>query len=262
MTPTATRLAAVLDTLSAGSAYAQGALDLLALLGLVHLEDGRAVPVDPVAAMVIGSLRAHLADGVCIDLPWGELDGDGLRGVDILRAIEASRVARVPQPTPARVVQVAQAVIKSQRQEGGVSEDFYLMQYDPHAGRYQPIGGKREPDDSDMMGALRREIGEELQLGCPPGPDECRLTLLGDGWVEKSLSATYGVLTQYSFSFYQVSNVSFPIVTDDATRWLTRAEVIAGRASDGRTITPIYQQALGWELLDALEPGWEMGTRD
>lgn len=258
MTPTTGNLAAVLDALSTGSDYAQGALDVLALLGLVHLDDGRAGPTDPVAAMLIGSLRAHLADGLAVGLRWGDLDGDGLRGVDILRAIEASRVTRVPQPIPARIVQAAQAVIKSRSEQDGAWGDLYLMQYDLHAGRYQSIGGKREPSDGDMMDTLRREIGEELRLGYSPGPHQCRLTPLGEGWVEQTLSATYGVLTRYTFSFYQVTDIRFPIATDDATRWLTRAEILAGRAGDGRPITPIYQQALGWEMLDALEPGWRV----
>lgn len=255
MTPTTGDLAATLDTLSDGSEYAQGVLDVLALLGLVRLEDGRAIPTDPVSAMMIASLRAHLADGVTVGLSWGELDADGLRGVDILRAIEASRVAHAPQPTPARVVQASQAVIKSRREQGGAIDDLYLMQFDPHAGRYQPIGGKRDPDDVDMMDTLRREIGEELGLGYSPGPDKCRLTPLGDGWVEQTLSATYGILTRYTFSFYQVSDIRFSITTDELTRWLTRAEVLGGRASDGHPITPIYQQALGWGMLDALQPG-------
>lgn len=266
MTPsTDGRLDAVLDTLSAGSEYAQGVLDVLALLGLVDLKDGRAAPADAVAAMMVSSLRAHLADSVSVGLSWGDLDGGGLRGVDILRAIEASRVARVSQPSPARIVQAAQAVIKSRREQGSVSQDIYLMQYDLHAGRYQSIGGKRDPDDGDMMDTLRREIGEELGLGHPPGPDECTLALLGDGWVEQALSATYGVFTQYTFTFYQVIDIRFPIAIDDVTRWLTRAEILAGHAADGRLITPIYQQALGWEMLDALEPvvgGWGWGIDD
>jgi 8-oxo-dGTP pyrophosphatase MutT (NUDIX family) len=128
------------------------------------------------------------------------------------------------------------------------------MQYDPHADRFQPVGGKQDPGESDMMDTLRREMAEELGLGHSPGPEECTLTLLGDGWVEKTLSATYGILTHYTFSFYQVTAIRFPIVIDQDTRWLTRSEIISGRTHDGRPVTTIYQQALGWELLDALEP--------
>jgi 8-oxo-dGTP pyrophosphatase MutT (NUDIX family) len=151
-------------------------------------------------------------------------------------------------------VQAAQAVIKTRREQDGVTADLYLMQYDLHARRYQPIGGKREPSDGDMMDTLRREIGEELGLGYSPGADACKLTQLGDGWMEKTLSATYGILTEYTFSFFQVTGIRFPVATDDMTHWLTRAEVFAGRAIDGRTITSIYQQALGWDLLDELAP--------
>ncbi len=255
MRPETGNLAAVLEALSVGSDYAQGVLDMLALMGLIRWEDGRAVPTDHVAAMVLASLQAHLTDGLSVGLSWGDLDANGVRGVDILRLIEASRAARVPQPTPARIVEAAQAVIKSRReQSSGTREDLYLMQFDLHAGRYQPIGGKREPGDTDMMSTLRREIGEELELGYLPEPGDCRLTLLSDEWVERTLSATYGILTEYTFSFYQVSEILFPITTDNETRWLMRTEILAGQACDGRPITSIYQQALGWEMLDALEP--------
>ena len=244
-------LATVLGKLSAGSEYDRGVLDVLSLLGLACLDNGQAAPAGSVAAMVIDSLHAHLTDGVIVDLRWSTLDAEGVRGVDILRAMEISRLARVPRPTPARFVRAAQSVIKNYRGCNGIAEDLYLMQYDAHAGRYQPVGGKYEPNDGDMMTTLRREMIEELEL---PGTPECTLTLLGDGWEETTLSATYGVLTQYTFSFYQVSDIDFQIEVDSITRWLTRSEILAGCASDGRPISPIYQHALGWELLDSLPP--------
>jgi hypothetical protein len=248
------KLSAVLANLSCHSDYAQGALDLLVLLGLVHIEDGRAVSVDAVTAMMIDSLKAHLADGVTVGVCWSDLDGGSPRGVDVLRAAEALRLARVSHPTPARVVQAAQAVIKMRRGQGEDTEDVYLMQYDTHARRFQAIGGKHEPCDVDMEATLRREMAEELVLPAPPGVDQCMLWPLGAGWVETALSATYGILTHYTFTFYQVSDIHFPIIVDNITRWLTRAEIAAGCAADGRPISPIYQQALGWELLDALTP--------
>jgi 8-oxo-dGTP pyrophosphatase MutT (NUDIX family) len=247
-------LAGVLRDLSADGDYGRGALETLALLGLVTVEDGRAIPADEVAEMVLDSLRAHLADGVAAGLRWGDLDALPPRGVDLLRAIEQARVARVQQPTPGRVVQAAQAVIKARR----AGEDLYLMQYDLHAGRYQPIGGKREPAEVDLAETLRREIAEELGLPELPGPDQVRLSPVGAGWVETTLSATYGILTQYTFSFFQCSDIRFPLRLDRDTRWLSRAEIAAARAEDGRDISPIYQQALGFDLLDGLPTGLEL----
>ncbi|MBN1428067.1 MAG: NUDIX domain-containing protein [Anaerolineae bacterium] len=244
-------LAAALSKLSAASEYDRGVLDVLTLLGLVQIKNRQAVPADAVAGMILDSLRTHLIDGVAVGLHWSDLDGEGVRGVDILRAIEASRMARVPQPTPARIVQAVQAVIKTRRVQRSSFRDLYLMQYDSHADRYQPIGGKREPDDGNVEETLRREMVEELRLGDVP---KCTLTSLGAGWKETTLSATYGILTQYTFSFYRVSDIDFSIEVDNITRWLTRAEILAERADDGRPISPIYQQALGWELLDALAP--------
>ncbi len=240
----------VLHTLHAGSDYARGVLDLLRLLGLIS---GRDAPADEVAAMFMESLRAHLLDGVVVGLRWGDLEAQGVRGVDILRAVEAARAAAVASPTPARNVRVVQAVIKARR--GG--EDFYLMQYDAHAGCYQPLGGKQEAGDADSAAALRRELMEELGLAAPPGPDRCTLTLIRAAWQKTALSATYGVLTRYTMDFYAVSEVRFPLTPGEGTRWLSRAEIAARCAADGRAITPIYEEALGLDALDALPPAVE-----
>ena len=245
-------LSATLESLAPRSAYARGVLDLLHVLGLVRSGADGVSPADEVAAMVLDSLRAHLADGVSVGLPWGDLDAGGLRGVDVLRAIETARLDAVSSPTPGRVVRVVQAVIKGRR--GG--EDVYLMQYDRHAGRYQPIGGKQEPDDDGPEAALRREMAEELSLKTPPGPADCTLIPLRLGWRTSEVSATYGILTAYQFDFFAVQDIRFPLPADENTRWLTRAEVVAEQASDGRAVSPVYMAALGGlAALDTLPPG-------
>jgi 8-oxo-dGTP pyrophosphatase MutT (NUDIX family) len=241
-------LKAALDARAPTSEYARGVVDLLRLLGLLHDADGHLAPADEVAAMILDSLRAHLRDGVAVGLRWGDLDGEPPRGVDFLRAIEAARLVRIDDPTPGRVVQVVQAIIKA----GGEGGDRYLMQYDRHAAQYQSIGGKQNPGDTDAPAALRREIGEELGLDRPPGPADCPLTLLKADWGTIKPSATYGILTRYAFDFFHVERVSFPLATDADTRWLTRAEVAAGQADDGRAISTVYQEALGLAALDAL----------
>jgi 8-oxo-dGTP pyrophosphatase MutT (NUDIX family) len=247
-------LSLVLQTLSPDSDYARGVLDVLALLGLVRVEQGRMAPADEVAAMLLNSLQAHVRDGVTVGLRWADLDAESPRGVDILRAVETARLQRVPQPSPARVVRAVEAVIKAR--QGG--QDLYLMQYDVHAGRFQPIGGKQEPYERDLEDTLRREMAEELNLSAPPGPDDCILTLLRDDWQVTVLSATYGVLTGYTIAFYAVSRVRFPIRTDQDTCWLTREEIAAGRSHDGRPVSSAYADGLGLERLDQVEPGVEI----
>lgn len=243
-----TDLPGVLKDLSAADDYARGALDVLALLGLVTRAEDAARPAGDVAGMALDVLRAHLADGIAAGIDWDDLDAAPPRAVDFLRALEASRLRRVEHPTPARVVAAAQSIIKARR-DGG---DLYLMQFDRHGGRYQPVGGKRDPGETDLEMTLRREIFEELALAAIPGPDQLRLTPVGSGWKELAPSATYGVLTQYSFAFFLAGDIGFPIRVDQETRWLTRAEVIAARADDGRSISDIYLRGLGLELLDGL----------
>jgi len=243
----ASALQTVLLSLKPDTEYARGALDLLALMGLVT--PGAAFsPSGKVAQMALDALQAHVADGVAVGIAWEDLDGPDLRGVDIIRAIETARAARITGPTPARVVQVAQAIFKSRH----ATEDYYLMQYDQHAQRYQPVGGKREPGEDDMAMTLRRELAEELGLAAPPSEEECRLELIGDGWTQTAISATYGVLTRYTFVVYRVADVRFEIKVDTETRWLSRGEILAGRAADSRPISPIYQQAVGMKALDGL----------
>lgn len=243
--------AALRDLAPDSDDYARGVLDVLRLFGLVErTARGSVTPSDDVAGMFLSSLRAHLADGVRLGLRWGDLDAGGLRGADILRAAELVRLRTVEEPTPGRVVRVVQAVIKGQRTDG---EAVYLMQYDRHAGRYQAIGGKQDHGDADAEAALRREIYEELALPAIPGPDVLALERIGPLWQTRELSATYGILTAYEMAFFAATRLDLPIMPDDDTRWLTRAEIERGRADDGRAISPAYQDGLdGWELIDTL----------
>lgn len=242
-------LAHVLNNLQPADAYARGVLDVLHLLGLVERTGTGAEPANPVTAMVLASLQAHLADNVRVGLHWDELDGADLRGVDVLRAIEAARTAAVDDATPGRVVRAVQSVIKGRR--GG--EDLYLMQYDRHGGRYQPIGGKQDPEDASPEAAMRREVMEELCLDALPGPDVLGLEAIGPRWHTSELSATYGILTAYEMRFFNVTALRFQLLDDEDTRWLTRAEIALRQADDGRPISPVYEHGLGGlDVLDAL----------
>jgi 8-oxo-dGTP pyrophosphatase MutT (NUDIX family) len=239
---------ALLETLrrlEAISAYERGVIDTLRLLGLVVERDGGATATGTIARYILHSLWAHLNDGVAIGIDWETAPV----GLALLRAMETIRIAVVPNPTPAREAVAAQAIIKSRQG----AEDAYLMEFDAEAGQYQPIGGKQESDEDDPTETLRREIAEELGLGAIPGPDDCRFHPLEMAWRVTRLSATYGVLTRYTFNFYHLTEIAFPLPTDADTCWLSRREVLADQADDGRPVSSLYREAIGAEWLDSLD---------
>lgn len=251
-----TPLKTVLRDLTDSTPYARGAIDVLRLLGLVGVEEGDAAPTGEVAALLLVSLAAHLEDRVVVGFDWNALDSEGLRGVDILRAFEEARLRRVEQPTPGRAVRVVQLIAKARR----AGQDAYLMQYDSQARQFQPIGGKWEPRDGDPAVALRREIAEELGLAAPPAPEDCALVRVLADWGTTALSATYGILTRYAFDLFHATAIGFPIREDADTRWITRAELAAAQADDGRAISTIYAEALGLDRLDGLSESVGTGT--
>jgi len=231
-----TRLATLLRERRAVDEYTRGALDVLALLGLVDVST--AAPPSELAALALDALAAHLADGVPAALDTGLL-----RPPEVLRAVETARMARVERPTPSRTVRVVGAVIKRRRPAG----DEYLMQYDAPAGWYQPPGGKVEPGESEEA-ALHRELAEELDLHIEPAV----LARLEPAWETQALSATYGVLTAYVMDFFHVQVSVRPIGEDALTRWLNVEEIEAGQAQDGRPISRVLVEAVGRARLDAL----------
>jgi 8-oxo-dGTP pyrophosphatase MutT (NUDIX family) len=233
-----------LRRLEAGSAYERGVIDMLRLLGWVHDHDGHAMATGTMAHFILSSLWAHLNDGIAVGIDWEAAPV----GLALLREMEITRIALVSDPTPARETTAIQAIIKA-RQAG---EDVYLMEFDAGAGQYQPIGGKQEPGE-DPTETLRREIAEELGLAAPPGPEDCRFHPLTLAWRVTRVSATYGLLTRYTFHFYHLTDVTFPLPTDADRRWLSRREVLADRAADGRPVSSLYREALGAEELDGLD---------
>jgi 8-oxo-dGTP pyrophosphatase MutT (NUDIX family) len=244
-------LVTALRELRENSDYDRGVLDVLRLLGLVSLENGLAAPTGEVAQMLLASLASHAEEGLGVGFDWNDLDSNGLRGVDVVRAFEESRSQRNTGAGAGRSVHVVQGIIKGQRE----SLDYYLMQFDPHAKQYQPIGGKVEKSDAGSEAALCREIAEELELDTVPGPDAYEMKLIEEGWVTSKISPTYGVLTHYVFDFYALTRIEFPINQTGYTRWLRRGEIERGRADDSRAVSTIYLEALGMDRLDALPVG-------
>jgi len=233
-----------LRKLEADSAYERGVMDTLRLLGLIDNHDEGATATSAIAHFILRSLWAHLSDGIAVGIDWETAPV----GLMLLRTMETARVAIVNDPTPAREVVAAQAVIKS-RQDG---EDVFLMEFDAEAGQYQPIGGKQESGDGDPTETLRREMAEELGLPALPDPEACRFSPLAMAWRVTRLSATYGVLTRYTFNFYHATGITFPLPTDSNRRWISRREVLAGQADDGRPVSSLYLEAIGPEGLDRL----------
>src|SRR5687768_16231143 len=128
-------LATALRELTETSDYDRGVLDVMQLLGLVRMENGLATATGEVAQMLLASLAAHAEEGTGVGFDWNELDGEGLRGVDLVRVFEESRAQRNSAAGAERSVHVVQAIIKGVRE----NLDYYLMQYDPHAKQYQSI---------------------------------------------------------------------------------------------------------------------------
>lgn len=243
----------ILRQISAGnlndqSAYAAGVRDLLTLLNLAHQVEGKTQPTGEVSQFLLDLLAVHKQDELVLQFDWNNLDQDGLRGVDILAAVEQARLKTINEPTPARTVSVAQAIIKKKTATG----DYYFMQYDYHGGRYQLIGGKQDPEDLHIEAALRREMSEELRLDVIPTHQEAALELLLANWRQRQRSSTYGLLTAYSFTFYFVGAFRVPLLIDDDNQWLSKEAIIHGSAADQRTITTILQDAVGWSSLDSL----------
>ena len=55
----------------------------------------------------------------------------------------------------------------------------------------------------------------------------------------RTISATLNVLTEYEHNFYHLTGLRFVPTLDDDTDWLSAEELAAGRARDGRAISPL-----------------------
>jgi 8-oxo-dGTP pyrophosphatase MutT (NUDIX family) len=217
--------------------YRRAILDLLTLLGAVQ-PDGTAFTA-PMGYYLTRSLIALAHDAAdsqpALAQAWqgrksNLREGFGARLVNVL---EAFRGEALPNPTPLRTIVAVAAIIKARRG----ADDVFLMQHDPAAEQYQPIGGKREIYDANDEAAMIRELCEELLLeSVTPGRD-VTLQLVGEVRGEQKVSSSLQLLTRYSHTFFHFTNVRFPLNTDEQTRWLTLAELEAGRTADGAAIS-------------------------
>jgi 8-oxo-dGTP pyrophosphatase MutT (NUDIX family) len=226
--------------------YRRAIHDLLAAIGLIHPETGALV--SPNAYYFVRSLRHAIRERAFTDGSWRGPAEDACAGLGarLLRLLEMHRAMCVAQPEPMRAVSAIQAIIKARRGDS----DVYLMQYDRGAGQFQPLGGKREEGDASNEAALTRELVEELALdGLTPGRDFA-IRPLAEHVRSRAVSASLNVITEYDHSFYHLTNVSFPLMTDSDTRWVTAVELARGRTEDGRTVSPLVV-----DVLAAVLPG-------
>jgi hypothetical protein len=217
--------------------YVRGVYDVLAALGTLSAETGALS--SPMAYYFVRSLLSSARDSALTANSWQGLPDDTCAGsgARLVRLLEENRLTCCDSPTPLRIVRAVTAVIKARR--GG--EDVYLMQYDTKARQFQPIGGKQELYDADSIAALTRELCEELAIdGIQVGQD-FKATPLAESIRVNEVSSSLHVLTQYDHSFYHLTDVHFPLSIDSITRWLTAAEMSAGKTTDGLAITALFE---------------------
>jgi hypothetical protein len=219
--------------------YGRGIRDVLIGLGVLTASGD---PVSPTAYYFIQSLLASVRDSTLNAGAWQGLAGDACSGFGarLVHSLEEHRLLCGAPPTPLRKVQTVIAIIKGQR----AGEDVYLMQYDGKAEQFQPIGGKQELYDADSTAALTRELCEELAISTlTPGTD-FKIQPIKEHSQLNEVSASIHVVTQYDHSFYHLTDIRFPVVTDQLTRWLSWAEMEACRTSDGLAITSLLHNYL------------------
>jgi 8-oxo-dGTP pyrophosphatase MutT (NUDIX family) len=226
--------------------YRRAIHDLLTAIGLIDPQTGALV--SPNAYYFVRSLRNAIRERALTDGSWRGPAEDACAGAGarLLRLLEMHRAMCVAQPVPMRAVSAVLAIIKARRGDS----DVYLMQYDRAAGQFQPLGGKREESDSSNEAALVRELSEELALdGLAAGRDFAILPL-AEHVRSRAVSASLNVITEYEHSFYHLTNVRFPLMTDSDTRWITAVELARGRTDDGRRVSRLVV-----DVLAAVLPG-------
>jgi hypothetical protein len=217
--------------------YTRGVHDVLAALGALSPETSELS--SPMAYYFVRSLLASIRDKALTSMSWQDLPDEPCSGVgaQLVRLLEENRLACCDNSTPLRIVTAVTAVIKARR----ASDDVYLMQYDARARQFQPIGGKQELYDADSIAALTRELCEELAIEGIQVERDFKAVQLAKSVRVNEVSASLHVLTQYDHSFYHLTDVYFPISTDSDTRWLTAAEMSAGKTVDGLAITTLFE---------------------
>lgn len=213
--------------------YRRALDDLLSALGVL-VGPGHA-PASPAAYYFLQSLIHGIREGAFTGM-WRENGDQGEpAGRAWLGLMETQRMLGAADATPMRSVRAVMGIIKTVRE----GRALYLMQFDPGAEQYQPIGGKVEEYDMDNVTALAREISEELHLPPLVAGQDFAVQPLKEHVRYRTISATLNVLTEYEHNFYHLHALRFVPRLDDDTLWLSAEELAAGRARDGRAISPL-----------------------
>ena len=140
---------------------------LLQQIGIVHISENRTIKASSQTAKYT---LASLASYVEHDIPWiddwktrgvhREPTGVLQNGASLLHELETRRMTLMNNPSPSRIEEVVQVLIK--RTNPQTSQAEFLMQYDANAAQYQFIGGRRSPNDATLEITAIREIEEEI----------------------------------------------------------------------------------------------------
>ena len=205
----------------------------LGALGLLVGPDH--APASPAAYYFLQSLIHGIREGAFAGM-WRENGKSGEpAGRAWLGLTETQRLLATADAMPMRSVRAVMGIIKTVRD----GRALYLMQFDRGAEQYQPIGGKVEEYDADNVAALAREIAEELHLPPLVAGQDFSAQPLKERVRYRTISATLNVLTEYEHNFYHLTGLRFVPTMDDDTDWLSAEELTAGRARDGRAISPL-----------------------
>ncbi len=213
-------------------AYVQGVLAWLELWGLVRVSSDGVRASAQTSKYALNSLAATLESGQTLVSDWQTLGAHFANplhnGATLLHWLELQRISQTPDAPPSRVEHVAQVLIK--RIDPNTGTHAFLMQYDAHANQYQLIGGRATPSDQqDLLATAAREISEELPLVELHYGQDYQLTLLAhDLQPPRTISPTFGALTEYHMTFYHMRALSKPLVLREGDRWVTLRELLIG----------------------------------
>ncbi len=248
-----------LEALPGGKIMGKGLAMMLQVWGAVELSERGVRAVSQPAYYFLHSLAAWAEEPGAVITDWSQQKGaaqvTGLEhGVSLVHFLEKARLARNPNARPIRSVTVAQILIIRPG-----SPPTFLVQWDEQAQTYQLIGGRQKSDrgwDEPIRDTAIREVEEELhgQVSYEAGDFDVEELAAFQGPVR--LSPSFGALSAYHFTFFRAFGLP-PLVLHPEDRWVTRAELLAGRTHDHAPVRGDHIRLLEQRLqrpIDAL-PG-------
>jgi 8-oxo-dGTP pyrophosphatase MutT (NUDIX family) len=239
------------------AAYMRAVLDVLGWLGAVRREGDLVVVASAQAGYMVRLLLALLETQQPLVADW---TGEGTRSpapqpleraVDVLAALEQRRLHLNPHALPLREVQAAVGLVEHYDEAGRAA---CLVFWDK-IGVWQLIGGRRERHDRSLHDTMLRELAEELQAPALREPEQVVLAELGTPFAQERLSPTYGMLTRTIFQCYRVDFRGPVPSLPERVRRVSRAELLAGKTTDGQPIDAALllalceQQAISFDRL-------------